>query len=529
MNQVKILVAGPGTGKTTKVKDIIRSSSDAKKILVLSFTNATIDDLLKSFEADGIGLCSDDCMTLHKYALRVNHLSDFHILNPEEISRLEFYADKLSIDKGQLLNVLKCITFDGMVESCANFINNNPAYANEKIGAIDLLVVDEYQDFNEKERNFISAVSRYAKTVVVLGDDDQCIYGFKNADSDGIIGLYNLAATEKIAHENKCYRCPDDVVKHCNNLIGNNQNRISKTLQISGRSGGIVFEQKSDLDTTSQYVLEEIRKIQASGDKTTIMVLSPVYFAVGTLLEKLDSEKMSYVNWFSEKITLDLLKAFWMLRAVFGAKKVFNIMMLAYDQKNDKKRFAKFLIALKEVIQSGIQSPESVEKIIGCALLDKQVCDFISNEPTVELFSSVLPNGLYSKLIPLIEDVSSRERNLERLEPLISPPTRFDQNKINVMSIHKSKGLQADYVFILGLVDGILPSEVAGIDSIEAQRRVLFVGMSRAKNKLYLISTVLWDGKYVHKVDKSKFRYDYRRKKWCGQTSLFVNELKLKR
>ncbi len=70
----KILLAGPGTGKTTKVKrDFLSEIKDFSKVLVLSFTNATINDLIKSFAKDSIPIGSKNCMTLHSYALRINH------------------------------------------------------------------------------------------------------------------------------------------------------------------------------------------------------------------------------------------------------------------------------------------------------------------------------------------------------------------------------------------------------------------------------------------------------------------------
>ena len=93
------------------------------------------------------------------------------------------------------------------------------------------------------------------------------------------------------------------------------------------------------------------------------------------------------------------------------------------------------------------------------------------------------------------------------------------------MSIHKSKGLQADVVFINGLVNGVLPNEQEGIDTVEAQRRLLFVGITRAFRNLFLLSSVEWDGKYVNKVDKSQFSYSPQQKKYDARTSTFVDEM----
>ena len=96
------------------------------------------------------------------------------------------------------------------------------------------------------------------------------------------------------------------------------------------------------------------------------------------------------------------------------------------------------------------------------------------------------------------------------------------------MSIHKSKGLEATHVFIVGMVDGILPRKTDGTESLEMQRRILFVGMTRAKKKLYLVSTVRWDGKHVHQLGRDRFTQTRAGSRYFNaQTSPFINELNL--
>jgi len=111
-----------------------------------------------------------------------------------------------------------------------------------------------------------------------------------------------------------------------------------------------------------------------------------------------------------------------------------------------------------------------------------------------------------------------------RLLADLTPANEFDPASVNIMSIHKSKGLQADVVFIMGLVDGVLPNDSRGTDTIEAQRRLLFVGLTRARTSLRLVSWVKW-GDEVHKVDKSKFEYRYVQRCYFGRTSRFVTEM----
>ena len=95
------------------------------------------------------------------------------------------------------------------------------------------------------------------------------------------------------------------------------------------------------------------------------------------------------------------------------------------------------------------------------------------------------------------------------------------------MSIHKSKGLGADYVFIVGLNEGIIPNKKQGNDTIESQRRLFYVGITRTKKQLYLYSNIQIEGKYANKVNKSDFKYDFKSKKCIGRASSFISELKL--
>jgi len=144
------------------------------------------------------------------------------------------------------------------------------------------------------------------------------------------------------------------------------------------------------------------------------------------------------------------------------------------------------------------------------------------NRPDIEDFFN--EHEEYLELKEFI-DMGKLVESLKKIERKINPRKVFDPKSVNIMSIHKSKGLQADHVFILGLTEGVIPNETTGLDSIEAQRRLFFVGMSRSLKTLHLISTVAWKGKYVNKVDKKQFKFNYRKKLWLGKSSRFIEEI----
>lgn len=127
---MRLLLAGPGTGKTTGVKGIIDAEfANADRILVLSFTNATVADLTGSFkDHDAVA-----CYTLHRYALKINHLIDRYILDSaQEANHLKTLASSLGVSFEWFCSQLNCITFDAMISDCLQFLISNPAYAKEK-------------------------------------------------------------------------------------------------------------------------------------------------------------------------------------------------------------------------------------------------------------------------------------------------------------------------------------------------------------------------------------------------------------
>jgi len=515
---VKILLAGPGTGKTTKIKTLIKEEyADAKNILVLSFTNATVNDLTQSFS----DYQNVKCYTLHSYALIINHLTDIQILDDiYETPILKHFSDKYEVDFDDLCYFLQCITFDGMIKSCLEFLKSNPVYGKEKIGRLDLLIVDEFQDFNLTERDLIYELSNYAQETLVLGDDDQSIYGFKDADPVGIIELFNKQDVEKIHHENKCYRCPDVVVDHSKELIAKNKNRIDKPWVKAGNDGSVLFYQILTQEETSKFIISRIKEIKEKDSNGSVLVLSPVRYYAQDLTELLSAEKIDYVDFWVPRVGLDDIKKIWWLRAIFSDKKILNTTFIANSSFTDhfKNKYNKMI---RESLQRDFDEANILNQVVD--MFPLPLSDYLLNPPHILDF--LRANEEYSVFENFLnlEDVDGSLKSIFRK---FSPTVEFEKSSINIMSIHKSKGLQADYVFITGLVDGVLPNKIKGVDTIEAQRRLLFVGMTRAKKCLHMISQVEWEGKYVSKMDKSQFKFDYRKKKWAGKASHFITEMK---
>ncbi|CAN5673846.1 hypothetical protein BH18ACI1_BH18ACI1_21970 [soil metagenome] len=514
---MKILLAGPGTGKTTKIQKIISEQySTAEKIKVISFTKATVKDLNKSFNIHSNVTCS----TLHSFALGLNHLPELHILIREEEDIILSLSNKMEIEFPTVCELLKCITFNAMISQCVSFIKANPAYAQNKIGNLDLLLIDEFQDFNPNEQQLVMLTSALAEETIILGDDDQSIYGFKDADPDGIINLYKDESIEKIPHENICYRCPDAIVDFCIKLLRKNKNRIEKEWKKSAKAGSINIQQFMRQDQCDNYIVNRIKAIKQNEPDASILVLSPVGFAVETLKINLDTEIIPFVDCWNDSFDKEMLSKIWWLNAIYCKSKLpFLIFLLKHYNLFSK---AKVTRTKKQRFETNFDEVVLIKEILSLGYLPEPFASYILNTPTLDDFFVNHNDFDFAKEVI---DANDMEGSISMLTNKVKPKKEFEEGKINLMSIHKSKGLQADYVFISGLVTGILPNETKGIDTIEAQRRLLFVGLTRALKELNLTSTVEWDGKYVNKVDKSQFEYKFWNKKWRGKTSKFIEEI----
>lgn len=314
---MKILLSGPGTGKTTKVKTIIKQDYTEASVQVISFTNATINDLTESFKT----FSNVKCSTLHSYALRINHLPELHILNEIETKLINLLSQKTEIPFLTLCDLLKCITFDRMIESCLSFLKRNIKYAEEVIGDLDLLIVDEFQDFNPVEQQLIFEITKYSKETLILGDDDQSIYSFKDADPDGIISLYNSSDIEKIEHEHRCYRCPDSIVTFCSRMIRKNTHRIEKPWIPTDKPGDLNIIQTTTLYEADLKVLDIIKKIKQEDKNASILILSPVEFAIKNLRAILYHNDIEYYDFWNRELKEEIQIQIWWLRAIFTDNK----------------------------------------------------------------------------------------------------------------------------------------------------------------------------------------------------------------
>jgi len=407
------------------------------------------------------------------------------------------------------------------------------------------IMVDEYQDTNELQYKLLRKLCENHNNLCVVGDDDQSIYGWRGANIKNILEFHNSFDEVKITKLEVNYRSTNQILKAANALIEHNRERIGKNLTSHfGDGKEIEFIESSDENQESKTISRKIRKLIDSGvDPRSIAVLYRVNALSRSLEEGLNKEHISYnmvggVKFYERAEIKDLIGY---LRIIanehddFSMKRIINkpkrglgkvtidkILKAAYEHKMSLYEY--IATHVEEVRQatskkSFIALYEFMENIVKLkeASLDNSY-DFIfelENTFKIRDYYSAMPDALdrvlnIDEFYGLYRDYVKQNLEMSVDEflndlALQSDQDQIDNEHISIMSVHASKGLEFEYLFVIGLEEGFFPLIGDGSD-IEEERRLGYVAITRAKRELYLsfVGSRFYKGRRAE-LKKSRF------------------------
>jgi len=384
------------------------------------------------------------------------------------------------------------------------------------------ILIDEYQDTNEAQYVLTKLISCKYRNICVVGDVDQSIYGFRGANYRNILNFekdYKDAVTIKLEQN---YRSTNNILEAANSVIKNNKERKSKNLwSDKGKGDKISYFRSFNERDEAFYVIREIKSLLSKGiNNSDIAVLYRTNAQSRIMEEELLKENIPYrvvgsFYFYSRKEIKDLLAY---LRLIYndkdnvsllrvintpkrgiGTKTVNNLINIAnienksiYEVISSGKEleFKKVIENLKEIAQN-ITLTELIDKILEVTGMREEYKSEKSLEADIRLEN--------------LEEFKSITKNFEERDGLISLEDflleislvsdvneyRDDKNRVSLMTVHSVKGLEFDYVFVIGLEEGIFPHINALMDNyeIEEERRLMYVAITRARKKLYLINS----------------------------------------
>lgn len=412
----------------------------------------------------------------------------------------------------ELLHFNQAVDLDGLVMKTIRILE-----ASGFVPEIGNLCVDEYQDINESEFSLIKILATKSKSFLVVGDDDQSIYGWRGADPNIIRRFAKDFPDSEIEKLEESHRCSGHILHGAQAIVAKDPEYQHKPLR-SVRGEGIPIHILVSRSGTREalWIADWIKKQVLSGvyEANKIAILCKTLKLADFLAEQLRISKIDYVYWrsgnlFTRKITKDVLSHVRLLidkednlalmRCIqtetgkgLGEGALFKIRRIAekhscsfwqvmIDQEGypDLKRWSEAINHFKEIINYlenkslKLEVPDTLKEIA------KQI-RVLKNRDFENLIT--FANSLKPEIdLKAFLDEINRNRGIDLAKG--APEPEEEKAAVTIMSMHAAKGLTFDVVFILGIDEDIFPNPAQDLNE---QRRLCYVAMTRARKELFL-------------------------------------------
>ena len=387
------------------------------------------------------------------------------------------------------------------------------------------ILVDEYQDTNFIQSRWLNLLSEKNKNICCVGDDDQSIYSWRGAEIKNFLEFDQVYENTKVIRLEQNYRSSQNILSVASNLIANNQNRVGKTLTTTMEEGDLVklncFKNGKDEATGISDEIEQ--KIKKKYSYNNVAILVRAIFQTREFEERFLKVGMPYRilggTKFYERAEIKDCVAYLRLvyqdkddlafeRIVNNPKRAVGDGTLKNIHEFSKENNLNLERASTKMLEQNLIKPKAK---IGLSFfinsLNKWRNDLINKKLNhVKLLQIILDESGYSAMLKNKKDLDNENR-LENIKELLSAMKEFDTlesflehvslatsideewdgEKINMMTMHASKGLEFDVVFLPGWEEGLFPHQKSiedkGQKGLEEERRLAYVGITRAKKK----------------------------------------------
>ena len=581
LNGPLLIVAGAGSGKTkvltSRIAHIIKThKAFSSQILAVTFTNKAakemqirVSKLLKK-EATGLPWLgtfhSISAKILRKHAEAAGLKSNFTIIDQDDQTRLiknickaenvdikkispkyilaiidkwknkGLYPDDVVLKKKETLekNFLKIYSiyqqklldlnsadFSDLILHTVKIFKNYPDITSIYSKKFKFILVDEYQDTNFIQSEWLKYLAQSNLNICCVGDDDQSIYSWRGAEIKNFLDFDKIYKNTKIIRLEKNYRSTQNILSVASKLIENNQNRVGKTLYTNQKKGELIsldcFRNVKDEATEISSTIENFKNKVSLNE---IAILVRAIFQTREFEERFLKVGIPYRiiggTKFYERAEIKDCIAY--LRCIhqpmddLSFERIINVPKRSIGETTIKNisEFAKknkisLEVASKKLIEINQIKPKTKIGLISLLnLLDKWRYEYKNKTNHNKLLQIVLDESGYSEMLKNKKDLENENR-LENIKELLTAMKEFDNlesflehvalatsldqdwesEKVNLMTLHASKGLEFDIVYLPGWEEGLFPHqksiEEKGEAGLEEERRLAYVGITRAK------------------------------------------------
>ena len=425
----------------------------------------------------------------------------------------------------QKLTDLNSCDFGDLILHTVKILENYPDIRQIYSNNFKYILVDEYQDTNFIQSKWLSLLSEKNKNLCCVGDDDQSIYSWRGAEIKNFLEFDQVYKNTKVIRLEQNYRSSQNILFVASNLIANNENRVGKTLTTTMEEGDLVKLNcfKNGKDEAIGISDEIEKKLKKKYSFNNMAILVRAIFQTREFEERFLKIGMPYRilggTKFYERSEIKDCVAYLRLihqerddlafeRIVNNPKRSIGDTTLKTVHEYAKENSLSLEKASIKMIEQNMIKPKT--KIgLGFFLnsLSKWRNDLLIKKIShIKLLQIVLDESGYSAMLKNKKDIDNENR-LENIKELLSAMKEFDNlesflehvslatsidqewdgEKINMMTMHAAKGLEFDVVFLPGWEEGLFPHqksiEEKGQNGLEEERRLAYVGITRAKKK----------------------------------------------
>lgn len=592
-----LILAGAGSGKTRvltyRISWLIEETGvNPWNILAITFTNKAADEMrqrvsqLAAFGADSVWVSTfhSACVRiLRKHIDRIGFENHFTIYDTDDqksvmkdickrlgvdtkrykertlLAEISSAKDKLigpdeyyqmnqsDMNKKQIAGIYKeyqaqlsrnnALDFDDLIVKTVELFQSCPDVLDYYQERFRYLMVDEYQDTNTAQFQFIRLLASKYRNLCVVGDDDQSIYKFRGADIGNILGFEKDFPDAKVIRLEQNYRSTQNILDAANHVIANNIERKKKTLWTQNQKGSpVIFKQFLNGFEEAEYVAGEIQKAVLTGQcqYKDCAILYRTNAQSRMFEEKFITANIPYkivggINFYARKEIKDLLsylKTVDNARDDLAVRRIINIprrgigaTTIAKVQDYAVEMDCSFYDALR-VAEEIPKIGRSGKKIASFVHFIQSLRSKVEYLSVSELLKEIIEETGYVKELE-IEDTDEARARIENIDELITKAADYEENAqtpglsgfleevalvadidsvnnsddhVLLMTLHSAKGLEFPCVFLTGMEDGIFPSYMTIVSDdpmeMEEERRLCYVGITRAMKKLTLTSAM---------------------------------------
>lgn len=431
--------------------------------------------------------------------------------------------------------------FDDLIMMTLRLFDKHPdvlAYYQQRYQYIH---VDEYQDTNHAQYQLVKLLANRFKNICVVGDADQSIYGWRGADMQNILDFEKDYPDAKVVLLEENYRSTKTILQAANDVINHNKNRRDKKLWTQNSDGeSIVYYRANDEREEAFFVASTITNVMSEKRKTykDFAILYRTNAQSRTIEEALLKSNIPYTmfggtKFYSRKEIRDIIAYLNIIanpadsisferivnepKRGVGPGTLEKIREFAYSQNMS------LLQASANIMLSQIKG-KAAQSVFDLGNLILNLRDKLDNYSITELVEEVLLKTGYSEMLHLQNTLESQTR-LENIEEFLSVTKNFDDNpdediteesgldrlsrflndlalvadtddsyseasEVTLMTLHAAKGLEFPVVFLIGMEEGVFPLHRAteDPDELEEERRLAYVGITRAEELLFLVN-----------------------------------------